>query len=135
MVESEKQINQSKKDEKSKFINEIKEFTTKRKSDQRLRFDYRQYYYSVVNAEIGEGYKPIKREFLSSWPDEQSALSTVKCPMPLGIAVDNQYDFEGRKPGFFDVIRVEPGSNAEKADVQVGDTLRACNSVMDKKVI
>ena len=55
--------------------------------------------------------------------------------MPLGIAVDNQYEIEGRNKGFFDIIRVEQGSNAEKVGIQVGDTLRACNSVMDKKVI
>ena len=44
-------------------------------------------------------------------------MAAVKCPMPLGIAVDNHYDFEGRKAGFFDVIRVEPASNAEKAGI------------------
>ena len=89
----------------------------------------------MVNVDIGDGYSPVRREILSSWPDEKSALSTVKCEMPLGIAVDNNYDFDGRKEGFFDIIRVEPDSNGEKVGVKVGDTLRACNSVMDKKVI
>ena len=57
------------KEEKTKLIDDVRELLNKKKED-KLRFEFRKYYYSMVNVEIGEGYKPMRREFLSSWPDE-----------------------------------------------------------------
>ena len=41
----------------------------------------------------------MRESFNSSWKDEESALTVLKMPMPLGMVIDDVQDLEGRKEG------------------------------------
>lgn len=97
-------------------------------------FVFRNYYYNTIDIDIGEGFKMMKDKFDSSWNDDQSALTVLKCPMPLGMVVNELKSPEGRKKGIFEILEVEEGSNAEKAGIRVGDAFRACNATVQKQV-
>ena len=98
-------------------------------------FVFRNYYYNVVNVDIGEGFKMMRETFNSSWVDEESALTVMKCPMPLGMVIDEVKDLEGRKKGIFEIVEVFEDSNAEKAGIKVGDAVRACNATPRARVV
>ena len=97
-------------------------------------FVFRNYYYNVVNVDIGEGFKMMRETFNSSWLDEESAVTVLKCPMPLGMVIDEVKNLEGRKKGHFEIVEVFEDSNAEKAGIKVGDAIRACNATVRKRV-
>jgi C-terminal processing protease CtpA/Prc len=76
----------------------------------------------------------MRETFNSSWVDEESALTTLKCEMPMGMVIDEVQNLEGRKKGHFEVVEVFEDSNAEKAGIKVGDAVRACNATIQKRV-
>lgn len=54
----------------------------------KLEFANRQYFYEVVEIDIGEGYKMMREKFSASWRDNESTLAVVRCDMPLGMVID-----------------------------------------------
>lgn len=96
----------------------------------KAEFVFRNYFYNVVNVDIGVGFKMMREQFDSSWTDEESALTVLKCPMPLGMVIDEVKDLDGRKKGHFEIVEVFEDSNAQKAGIKAGDAIRACNATI-----
>ena len=98
----------------------------------KLEFKPRKYFYGVVEIDIGEGYKMMRENFSPSWKDESGSLAVVKCDLPLGMTIEQVENTEGRMTNrsLFEIVEVAEGSNAEKAGIKVGDTLRACNATV-----
>ena len=101
----------------------------------KLVFIFRDYFYEIVNIDIGVGYKMMREQIKPSWRDAKCALSIVKVPLPCGLVIANVQSEEGRGVrGVVEVIELVEGGNAEKAGIRVGDAMRACNAVVAKEV-
>jgi C-terminal processing protease CtpA/Prc len=101
-----------------------------------INFVFRDYYYEVVNIDIGEGYKIMREKIRSSWKDMKfkTALAVVNVPLPCGMVLATVENDESRISGVVEVIELIEGGNAEKAGIKVGDAFRGCNATVNKKV-
>jgi len=55
----------------------------------KAEFSFRPVFYSIIKIDIGPGFKIMRESFNSSWKDEESALTVLKMPMPLGMVIDD----------------------------------------------
>jgi len=82
-------------------------------------------FFGTVTVGLGPVMKPLTESFKPSWGDEDSQVSPVKLPLPMGMG----YEASGTVPGVYEVNSVAEGSNAEAAGLKRGDLIRGTTAM------
>mmetsp|Transcript_108212 Transcript_108212/g.191621 ORF Transcript_108212/g.191621 Transcript_108212/m.191621 type:complete len:405 (-) Transcript_108212:70-1284(-) len=74
-----------------------------------------------VTIGLGPDLKPTDTHFEPTWEEGTPVYGAVAVPLPMGMVFEESPRFDGR----FEIMKVEPKTNAAEAGLRAGDLIRA----------